>query len=76
MWRHDIFKITVDQFWKVGTDALCRSVDIAGRSNHFNGTDVRDLNNLNCAVSGDPGSQVIWIYGLDTMLDMSVDVDY
>ena len=78
-WKHDIFKITGDQYWTFGNDLSCTSATYSGTINHINGTRSDDPHNLDCGVSQKTTSttqQNVYVYGLANDLDISIGNDY
>ena len=72
LWKHDIFQLTVDSKWSISVGASCSSAKYEGRWNHFNGSNVNSIHDLDCAVNG---YQVL-IYGLANDIDVSLHEDY
>ena len=76
LWAHDVFKVTVPwQFTLVSP--TCRSVDLAGKVNNYNGTVASDVHSLDCVATDKVAgsAQVLWIYGLASDADMYLTAD-
>jgi hypothetical protein len=78
LWKYDIFKITANQYWTIGSSAKCSSRAYTGRINNFNGTRTSDPFNLDCYVTPKTSAstiQYVYIYGLAKDIDVSATDD-
>jgi hypothetical protein len=79
LWKHDMFRLTIDDNWRVETGATCSSADYTGKYNHYNGTRTDDPHYLDCVVTEkttDATIQSVYIYGLNTDIDVTLHEDY
>jgi hypothetical protein len=79
VWKHDIFELGIDGAWTVASGAVCRSVLYVGTVNNVNGSRVNDPHNLDCVVTSKATStteQSVYVYGLNTDLDVSSGDNY
>ena len=78
LWKHDIFQITIDDDWTIGTNIECRSVKQSGIWNHFNSSDTNDIHDLNCVAETKVANtaQKVYVYGLANDIDLSLHDDY
>jgi hypothetical protein len=80
MWKHDLFEITVSSLWTLQEGTDCLSVKQEGINNHFNGTHSNPYV-LDCVwtakvTTPTANSQKVYIYGLNTDIDVSAHGDY
>jgi hypothetical protein len=78
LWKHDVFEISVSQYWTISNDISCRSEQISNLVNHVNGTDSTRPHYMNCVYTGalSATNKKVYVYGLGNDVDISAGKEY